>query len=98
MPASPATNRRLIFLCGAVPVLLAATLARYRPGPIVRLDNAAYDALSRIIQPHPQSGRVAVIDIDERSLSAIGQWPWRRDVVARLISRLRVAGASAVAL
>ena len=33
-----------------------------------------------------------------KSLASIGQWPWRRDLVGRLVSRLRDAGAAAVAL
>ena len=41
---------------------------------------------------------MAIVDVDDRSLSSIGQWPWRRDVVGRLITRLRDAGASAIAL
>ena len=36
-----------------------------------------------------------IVDVDERSLSAIGQWPWRRDVIARLVARMRDLGASA---
>ena len=32
--------------------------------------------------------RVTIIDIDERSLAAVGQWPWGRDVLARLVTRL----------
>ncbi len=38
------------------------------------------------------------MDIDDRSLSAVGQWPWRRDVIGKLIDRLRDLGASVVAL
>jgi adenylate cyclase len=41
---------------------------------------------------------VVIVDIDERSLARYGQWPWRRDVIARLVARLRDAGASVVAL
>ena len=33
-----------------------------------------------------------------RACRRSGQWPWRRDVLARLITRLREMGASAVAL
>jgi adenylate cyclase len=46
----------------------------------------------------PPAARVVIVDIDERSLTTIGQWPWRRDVVGRLISRLRDAGAAVIAL
>ena len=39
-----------------------------------------------------------IVDVDERSLSAIGQWPWRRDLIGRLVARVREMGASTVAL
>jgi adenylate cyclase len=39
-----------------------------------------------------------IVDVDERSLAAIGQWPWRRDLIARLVAAVRDQGASAVAL
>ena len=29
----------------------------------------------------PPSGRVVIVDVDEKSLTEIGQWPWRRDLV-----------------
>jgi adenylate cyclase len=45
----------------------------------------------------PPAGRVAIVDVDERSLAAVGQWPWRRDVVGRLIAALRDSGAAVVA-
>jgi CHASE2 domain-containing sensor protein len=34
-----------------------------------------------------------IVDIDDLSLSTIGQWPWRRDRIAQLIARLREQGA-----
>ena len=42
----------------------------------------------------PPSDRIMIVDVDERSLSTIGQWPWRRDLIAALIERLREAGAA----
>jgi adenylate cyclase len=44
------------------------------------------------------AGRVAIIDVDERSLATVGQWPWRRDVMGRLITSLRNAGATVIAI
>jgi adenylate cyclase len=92
------TRRRLVFICGVLPVLLTAILALYRPAPFGRLDDTVYDTLLRSSRPHPPGNRVVIVDVDERSLSTIGQWPWRRDVIARLIARLRVMGASTIAL
>jgi CHASE2 domain-containing sensor protein len=92
------TRRRLVFACGLVPVLLTASLAVYRPVFLGRLDDTVYDTLLRSFRPQPPGNRVVIVDVDERSLSRIGQWPWRRDVVARLIDRLREMGASTIAL
>ncbi|QQR35355.1 adenylate/guanylate cyclase domain-containing protein [Devosia oryziradicis] len=39
---------------------------------------------------------VRIVDIDEASLAAIGQWPWSRQDMARIASRLAELGAAAV--
>jgi CHASE2 domain-containing sensor protein len=85
-------------LSGIAPVLVTAVLALYRPAAFARLEDAAYDVVLRsagTTAPHPG---VVIVDIDERSLEAVGQWPWRRDVIGDLITRLRDAGASIIAL
>jgi adenylate cyclase len=91
-------RRRLVFLCGVGAVLITAVLAVFPPRALARLDNASYDMLLRSIPTRPPAGRVVIIDVDERSLSAIGQWPWRRDLIGDLIARLRDMGAAIVAL
>lgn len=91
-------SRRLIFLCGVVPAIISALLALYRPTSLATLDHAAYDALLRWAHTKPPGNRVVIVDVDERSLSAIGQWPWRRDLIARLVGRLRELGTSTIAL
>jgi HD-GYP domain-containing protein (c-di-GMP phosphodiesterase class II) len=93
-----ARRRRLVFLCGVVPVLVTAVLGVFRPMSLVRLDESVYDTLLRSARTKGPGQNVAIVDVDDRSLSTIGQWPWRRDVVGRLISRLQNAGASAIAL
>jgi adenylate cyclase len=57
-----------------------------------------YDSLVRFVQAQPPGDRVVIVDVDERSLAAIGQWPWRRDLIGQLIRRLREEGASIIAL
>jgi adenylate cyclase len=71
-----------VFLCGVGAVLVTVVLAVFPPALFGRLDNAAYDILLRSISTRPISGRVVIVDVDERSLSTIGQWPWRRDSLA----------------
>jgi len=37
--------------------------------------------------------RVTLVTIDERSISAVGPWPWTREQMARLVSAVNAAGA-----
>lgn len=41
---------------------------------------------------------VIIVDIDEKSLKALGQWPWSRDVVATLLQNLADYGVGIVGL
>ncbi|MBX2867629.1 MAG: adenylate/guanylate cyclase domain-containing protein [Acidiferrobacterales bacterium] len=52
------------------------------------LEYKLYDARLRLTAPMGIDPRIVIIDIDEKSLSAEGQWPWNRDVLARLITTL----------
>ena len=47
--------------------------------------------------PPPQGKPVTIIDLDEESLAEIGQWPWPRTTVAKLIQNLMQMGAALVA-
>ena len=89
---------RRLLIAGAVVSLIALALAVDRPGFLVRLDDDLYDSMTRNAPREQPSGRVIIVDIDERSLTDIGQWPWPRNVVGQLIDRIRDAGAAAVAL
>jgi HD-GYP domain-containing protein (c-di-GMP phosphodiesterase class II) len=87
-----------VFLCGVGAVIVTGVLAVFPPTLFGRLDNAAYDILLRSVRTRPPGGRVVIVDVDERSLSTIGQWPWRRDLIGDMIARLRDMGAATVAL
>jgi len=89
---------RQLLLWSLVPTLLAAGLSLSRPEWVGGLEHSVYDTMLRSVPAHPSSGQIIIVDIDERSLAEVGQWPWRRDVMAQLIGRLRDRGASIVAL
>ena len=95
---SAARRGRIVFLAGLVPVALTAILAVYRPAFFPRLDDSVYDVVMRSSSIQPPGKRVVIVDIDERSLMELGQWPWRRDVIGDLITRLRDMGASVIGL
>ena len=37
---------------------------------------------------------ITIIDIDEKSINSIGQFPWRRDVYATIFKNLKASGAT----
>jgi adenylate cyclase len=90
--------RRILLLCGLVPTLVAAVLSLTRPATLISLEYAVYDALVRWTPTRLPSGRVVIVDGDEKSLAGVGQWPWRRDIISRLVDALRERGAATVAL
>ena len=41
---------------------------------------------------------IAIVTIDEQSIEKYGQWPWKRDVLADIIWKLREAGAGIIVM
>ena len=39
---------------------------------------------------------IGIVTIDEKSIEKYGQWPWKRDVIAEVISNLRQSGAGVI--
>ncbi|MES2917565.1 MAG: adenylate/guanylate cyclase domain-containing protein [Pseudomonadota bacterium] len=52
------------------------------------LERKAYDLRVRSTVPGTLDPRIVIADIDEKSLKALGRWPWNRDVVARTVDTL----------
>jgi len=87
---------RLLVPLGAA-LFVVGALVGARPGLLADLDLRAHDAFVRQTPRPPADPRVAIVVVDEVSLAAHGQWPWPRDVLARLVARLADAGAAAIA-
>jgi adenylate cyclase len=82
-------------LCVAL-LLLVVVLRVADPPPLEELRVKIFD-LFQVIAPRVATQRpVVIVDIDEKSLRAIGQWPWPRTRVADLIARLTELGALVV--
>lgn len=61
-----------------------------------RFDGVIYDAGLDTLQRAPDDD-IVIIAIDDRSLSEIGRWPWRRAVHAALVEQLARQGARVIA-
>lgn len=62
------------------------------------LDLKIYDDYLRALPQETASPIPVIVDIDERSLTSYGQWPWPRYRLAALVDKISHAGAAAIAL
>ena len=60
----------------------------YQVGFITQLDNIIYDTRLKLTMPRGVDNRIVILDIDEKSLGEVGQWPWKRNVMAELMQKL----------
>ena len=66
--------------------------------PVERIRNIVFDEFQRLApRPWTPDLPVRVADIDDASLSRLGQWPWPRARLAELTTRLLQNGAAVVA-
>ncbi len=64
-----------------------------KPDLFTVLDNRIFDQMFKFRGPVKTTGRIIIIDIDEKSLKKYGQWPWPRDQVALLMKNINDAKA-----
>jgi adenylate cyclase len=83
----------------AMVLALAVVLRIFDPSPVARLRMSIFDSyLNLKPREADPSFPVRIVDIDEASLAKVGQWPWPRSELARIVERLAEAGAKTVAI
>jgi PAS domain S-box-containing protein len=83
---------------GVVAVLISVLLFFFRPAPVVNLDHKVCDLLTGWAGPGRQSGRIVIVEVDDKSLTQYGRWPWPRDLIGRLVERIASHGAAEIVL
>ena len=85
-------------------LLLLIGIRTWDPTAVQLLRFKTFD-LYQILQPRavPEGGlpycggcRVVIVDVDESSLKALGQWPWPRHILADLVVKLNKMGAAII--
>jgi len=69
-----------------------------RPELLIHFEHKVYDVLLSQTEQRSPGSVPALIAIDDKSLNQLGQWPWPRNILARLLTRLHEAGAEMVTL
>ncbi len=88
------TSSRALGL-GLVCLLLALRIAD--PSPVQALRFGAFDLFQQMKPREFTRQPVAIVDLDDASIEALGQWPWPRDRLADLVDAITADGAAAIA-
>ena len=59
-----------------------------------KLDYRFYDSLINLKKAPPKTENILLVEIDNASIEAYGEWPWSRDVLADALIRMKELGAA----
>ena len=95
-----AGRRRWLALLLLATVSLPIALYERSPerSPFKRARNAQFDLYQTMMPRVARSGPVTIVAVDEKALRKLGQWPWPRTHIARLIEHIGAQGALAIGL
>ncbi len=71
-----------ILLCGAVALRLID------PAPVEFMRSKTFDFYQRIHPRTVDQRLVTIVDLDDRSMEELGQWPWPRTILADLVNKI----------
>jgi adenylate cyclase len=83
-------------LCFALLIGFAA-LRIADPAPVEEIRVRTFDFFQRIDPRQKTERPVTIVDIDDKSLEKLGQWPWPRTRIAALVDELTRLGAIVIA-
>ena len=87
-------------IVGFLMLVALLVVSRIDPYPVEFLREKSFDIYQQVKPrelPKPEDRMVTIIDIDERSLREIGQWPWSRKTVAQMVVALHNLGVGVTA-
>lgn len=84
--------RLMVLVCMLGLIIVAAMDTT---GVKTRISNLVFETYIKI-KPREASDQVVFVDIDDESLSKVGQWPWPRIRIAELITNINAAGAKVI--
>ena len=87
-------NKKLISL--SILFILLITLKVINPQIIQKLSFINYDFYQKVFN-RGEVQNVTIVDIDEKSIAKIGQFPWRRDIYSKILNNLNQFNPSAIA-
>ena len=83
----------LIFLLILILLIFLKTI---NPNFIKSISFLSFDMYQKVIPLKKQDSNVIIIDIDEKSLSKFGQFPWNRSIFAKIIENVNETNPKAI--
>jgi len=83
----------LIFL---LILILLIVLKTFNPNFIKSISFLSFDLYQKVVPIKKQDSDVVIIDIDEKSLSKFGQFPWNRSIFAKIIENVNETNPKAI--
>ena len=80
----------------AVSLAFTCALLMPDPGPMPAMRFLAFDTYQTKFPRERKSADAVIVAIDEKSLARVGQWPWPRDVVAQLVTKIAARNPAAI--
>ncbi len=91
-------KQRRILIAGACLIGVFLYLLLYPPPVLRTLEYVGYDEMVRFLGGNLPPTSVVVLDVDERSLAKMGQWPWPRYRIAEMVQKCADLGAYSIAV
>lgn len=92
-----ALKKFTLYSFAAFLIALSLSISYLHPPKVFEsFDNYLRDYLFLLRGEINESNNVVIVDIDEKSLQKLGQWPWSRDKVANLLEAIANAGAAVI--
>ncbi|MFA6192353.1 MAG: adenylate/guanylate cyclase domain-containing protein [Sulfurimonas sp.] len=89
---------KIYLMAGFLVSLLTSIAYIVMPEKFMSLDNKLRDIIFLVRGELKPSKDIVIVDIDEKSLKELGQWPWKRKDVATILQNLTNAGVGVIGL
>lgn len=87
----------LLLLFLFISILLSSAYL-FLPSYFQSLDSRVRDFYFNFRGPEKTDDRIVIVDIDEKSIKELGQWPWERDKIAQILQNLTKMNAGIIGL
>ncbi|MEK6679124.1 MAG: adenylate/guanylate cyclase domain-containing protein [Nitrospirota bacterium] len=95
-------HRLLFYIITLISTAVFFSLQFFDPSIIrEKVEGRTYDLrlhLKSLFKQPPSAEDIVIIKVDEKSIKEIGRWPWKRDVMARLVNNISKERPRAVGL